>query len=198
MRISVVMILVIDGYNVLKNVLHPNYVTDSHRKQFINQLGRYGKKKGHKMVLVFDGGPWERPDQDLVDGVYVVYSGVNQTADHYIKDYLQRYKAYDILLVSTDRELGRYASRLNMHSIDSIDFYELLRHEIADENEPKQSQQLIKTVQVDRAQVDALMAEGSKVVPHKSEEEPLARKRKSPSRRPSKKERSAVEKIKKL
>ena len=52
------MIIVVDAYNLLRSV--PPYkknISDKERAYFIAQLSAYGKRKGHKMVIVFDGGP---------------------------------------------------------------------------------------------------------------------------------------------
>ena len=50
------MIILIDGYNLLKQRNPGIYVEDSVREQFIRLLGAYHKRRGHVMMLIFDGG----------------------------------------------------------------------------------------------------------------------------------------------
>ena len=78
------MLLLIDAYNVLKRVTPSVIVDERERSRFVEQLGRYAKKKQHKIVLVFDGGFSGRATQERLFGIYVVYSGFEQTADDYI------------------------------------------------------------------------------------------------------------------
>ncbi len=47
------MVIVIDGYNVLKQ-LHDEIVSSEERSRYITTLKRYAKKKTHTIILVFD------------------------------------------------------------------------------------------------------------------------------------------------
>ncbi len=66
------MIILIDGYNVLKQVYPSTQISEAQRQQFINQLRSYGKIKQHKVVLVFDAGPFDRPTKNILR-VYLWY-----------------------------------------------------------------------------------------------------------------------------
>src|SRR5579863_9041291 len=102
------MIIVVDAYNLLRSV--PPYkktITDRERVAFIAQLSAYGRRKGHKIVIVFDGGPYEWPHKENGKTVQIVYSGIHESADDYIKEYVDAHKAKDLLLVSSDSELNR-------------------------------------------------------------------------------------------
>ena len=199
------MIIVIDGYNVLKQMLVNGYVSEHQKKQFINQLSVYGKRKGHKIVLVFDGGPYEWPDKDRINNVYVIHSGVNESADEYIKRYLTEHKVEDLLLVSTDRDLCKHAWRMKIESIDATDFYKLLQYDTNAktkyeiETQKNNARELVKLTKNDHPELDIIMKEATKIVPRKSEDKLVVKhERKSPSRTPSKKERRMLKKIKKL
>src|SRR5437016_701581 len=113
------MIIVIDGYNLLRTV--PPYkktITDTERKQFIAQLGRYGRAKGHKIVVVFDGGPYEWPIKEKQsNNVLLIYSGIHESADDCIRHYLEMHRTQDIVLVTSDRELNNYAAQFSITSI---------------------------------------------------------------------------------
>lgn len=124
------MIIVIDGYNVLKQVMTTRVVGAQERKAFIVQLGTYASRKKHEIVLVFDGGPHEWPHSELYAGVKVVYSGARQTADDYISSYFETHKNQEIVLVSSDHELNSIASDKGIASIDSCSFYTLFKDTI--------------------------------------------------------------------
>ena len=51
------MIIIIDGYNVLKKI-YPSSgsVTEPQRNAFINSVSRYSDTKGHKTYIVFEIG----------------------------------------------------------------------------------------------------------------------------------------------
>src|SRR5260221_7699482 len=126
------MIIVVDAYNLLRSV--PPYkktITDKERVQFIAHLSAYGRRKGHKVVIVFDGGPHEWPFKEQMKRVTVVYSGIHESADDYIKEYIEAHHMKDLLLVSSDAELNRWADRLNIPSIDSAIFCQLMHQELS-------------------------------------------------------------------
>ena len=97
---KILMILVIDAYNVLKSVFWKNHISESLRNQFIKQLAGYARKKGHKIVVVFDVGPYDYVTKDRIKGIAVIYSGVHESADDVIKRYLKEHSAKDLWLVS--------------------------------------------------------------------------------------------------
>lgn len=192
------MIIIIDGYNVLKQVHHIVQVPESVRAQFIKQLGAYAKYKGHKITLVFDGGSYEWPHKESIHGVYVIYSGHKETADEYIKRYVKSFKQNDLLLVSTDRALGRAAHILGVQSIDAADFYAILQdttRSIAPTRIPKQGK-AVKMGDQKLAELDALMEEMNKV---ETKTEDLVGKRSVIKQNAmSKNEKKMLQKIKKL
>jgi len=194
------MILLIDGYNVLKQVFPAQIIGERQRKKFIENLGRYGKKRQHKIVLVFDAGPYERSWQEKVAGVYVVYSGTLETADDYIKRYLEEHRELDILLVSSDRELRSAAARWSIESMRAPEFYkivqEFLKSGVA---QAVKKTDVVKTSEEKNVDLDEIMREGSKVVQSKVDDfVKLKRSRKSKAHRPSKKEQKKLKKLKKL
>ena len=88
------MIILIDGYNLLKQRNPGIYVEDSVREQFIRLLGAYHKRRGHVMMLIFDGGTHLWPIQENKAGIVVIYAGNGKSADDYIKYYIV-YKLYE-------------------------------------------------------------------------------------------------------
>ena len=195
------MIIVVDAYNLLRSV--PPYkksITDKERAHFIAQLSAYGRRKGHKIVIVFDGGPHEWPFKENMKVVTVVYSGIHESADDYIKEYIDAQRTQDLLLVSSDNELNRWAERLNIPSIDSSTFYQLMYQELSTKQVVSGKQhEVVKLHDNDMSYVDTLMMEASKTVPQKSEDVTIKPKRHHDKKDElNKSERALLKKLKKL
>ena len=120
------MIIIVDGYNVLKHLSKGGNVDARDRDQFIAQLGRYAKRKQHKIQVVFDGGPHGLPSAENDRGVRVIFAGGSETADDTIARMLKELSGKDVLLISTDRGLGDRARRLNIPTLDAADFCEFI------------------------------------------------------------------------
>src|ERR1700735_5565234 len=117
------MIIVLDSYNILKQVFAPDQVHEAVRKSFINKLIKYAHEKNHYMVIVFDGGPHKFPHKAVGKKIEVIYVGTLQTADDYIKDYIQKHQSKDLLLVTSDRELVQFAGRYQVQVVPGDTFY---------------------------------------------------------------------------
>ena len=196
------MIIIVDAYNLLRAApLYKKTITDQERAKFIAQLSVYGRRKGHKIIIVFDGGPYEWQYKEGKKTITIVYSGIHESADDYIKEYVEVHHAKDLLLVSSDAELNRWAARHNIPSIDSSSFYYLLHQELsAKETTFAKQQELIKFA-YDNANddIDALMQEASKNVPTKSEDfASTSKNRSSKKEQSNKQERALLKKLNKL
>ena len=200
------MIIIVDAYNLLHAM--PGYrktMTDKERAHFIAQIAAYGRRKGHKMIIVFDRGPYEWPFKETMKAVQVVYSGMHQTADDYIKEYIDAHKAQDILLVSSDSDLNRYAQYHTISSIDSALFSQLLHEELAAKNSAavQRKSEVVKLVQDDefcsaaQEMLDKLMMQASKKIIEKSEDYVQHNKAQNKNTM-SKEERILLKKLKKL
>jgi len=195
------MIIIVDGYNVLRGVLDGREAGAQLRNQFLTQLGRYARRKKHKISLIFDGGSSHMPEKTEQHGISVVYSGYIDTADDLIKKKLTELNGKDVLLVSSDRELNSWAAKYDMPSIEAVDFYELLQSALealpevaADTTLP--AIQLSDGVEHD---LDRLMEEATRVVPVKQQDMiGRAEMRTSPSYKQSKINRKLLDILKKL
>ena len=195
------MILVIDAYNVVKQAHSAPHISESEKQQFIKELGWYAKKKGHAIIAVFDGGSGERPEKERMHGIQVVHTGIHQSADEWIKDYFMQHQTYDMLLVSTDRELNRFVARLAFQSLDAMDFYALMRQALknAASYQPTSSNLVVKIQEESNPLLDVVMEHASQKILHKSEDvQPKKNDRSSNARQLSKKERQILRKLKKL
>ena len=166
------MIIVVDAYNLLHAM--PSYkktLTDQERNRFIKQLGTYGRRKGHKMIVVFDGGHFEWPNKERLHSVHVVYSGIHESADDYIKEYLHIHRSQEILLVSSDREINRVADNLSIASINSFDFYQLLRDALQEKGlVGGSSEDIVKMTDETNCVVYELMINAAKNMPTKADD----------------------------
>lgn len=192
------MVLVIDAYNVLKSSGLHEYIEDNDQERFIRLLGKYGKRKEHAIVIVFDGGHYIHPFRATRHGATVVYSGMKESADTYIKRYLRENKERDLLLISSDRELALLASQLGVISMNAIEFYELVRQEMRREHAPSSNQPAVKLTDREQPELDMLMyASGTP----RAKSDDVAPDAKQKTKKPhilSKAERAMMKKIKKL
>ena len=115
------MIIIIDGYNLL-NLIHGPNVSEMQRSACINLLGRYIKKRQHKMIIVFDAGPCIYPMQEKQHGVTVIYSGSYQSADDSIIKFVQENHQKELLVISADRELLGQVVANNAHTLEPLVF----------------------------------------------------------------------------
>lgn len=174
------MIIVIDGYNVLKQLVTTHFSNDKERASFIARLSAYVAHKHHQVVVVFDGGPYEWPYSAYNAGVQVVYSGAHHSADEYICDYIERNKHSEMVLVSSDRMLNSFASTAGVPSIDSHSFYALLMQALHEKShkeyrgqqaKKRYNDRVIKLHENSSAELDACMEEAARTVPRKKEDD---------------------------
>lgn len=125
------MILLIDGYNVLKQAFPGSKnVLDKQRAAFINQLAYYKLKKVATItdiVVVFDAGPLLHATREIRGGVVVIFSGQKSSADDWIAQYAEKHRNKDILLISSDRKLGDVCQRYGVKTMPAQEFYAIVR-----------------------------------------------------------------------
>ncbi len=167
--------LIIDGYNLL-HVTHSLMRLSSvqlrwERDRLIDQLSAYQKLKPSGITVVFDGwlGGWAAEKRERQKGVEVIYSRLGEKADEVIKR-LVREKGSGAIVVTSDREISRFAERIDAAVVPSEQFQEKLEG-------------------------FSSKVEGSL---DEDEEEEKGTKKKGLSRRPSKKEKRARAALRKL
>lgn len=121
------MIIIIDGYNVLKLLYGGLHIGEAIRTRFLKQLISYGNRKGHTLLLIYDGGPDARSNEEKHGNVIVIFAGHRQTADDYIKHYIDTHRNSELVLVSNDRELSSYAQHKEVPSINVSTFCERMQ-----------------------------------------------------------------------
>lgn len=199
------MIIVVDGYNLLKHVFHRvKGKLDRQRRQLIKELGFYKKKKDKlsAIVLVFDGGRESRATREIVSGITVVFSGQHESADDWIVDYVERHSGKEMMLVTRDRELiSRCQNVCEVASLNVVGFYDIVQNELLEEvgteMQVRDEGGIIKYKDGESEALDILMEHAPMEVYEKSDI-PVVAKKKGRDRTPSKREKILIEKLRKL
>jgi uncharacterized protein len=167
--------LIIDGYNLLhvsRSLIHLNAIQLRwERDRLIDQLSTYQKLKPCGITVVFDGwqGGWSTEKRERKKGVELIYSKLGEKADEVIKR-LVKGEGSGAIVITSDREVTRFAERMAIPVIPSEQFQEKL--------------------EVSTDKLEEIFEEG--------EEEGKGLKKKGLSRRLSKKEKRAKAALRKL
>jgi len=216
------MIIVIDGYNLLKHIFpSEKKASEQQRQFFIRQLAYYKHKKQHEikeLIVVFDAGPQRHATREIKSGIVIMFSGQKSSADLWIGDYVKRTKGQEIVVVTTDKALSSLCQINGATVIRSADFYELvyqcLLEDAAAENREPELLDLHKYDElnvaidvlderestIDQESLDLLMEQASMSMPKDVNEKDLYEQKhtKGNPQTPSKKEKHQLAKLKKL
>jgi uncharacterized protein len=166
--------LLIDGYNLLhvdRILTHFNAIQlQRERDHLIDQLSAYRSLRQMEITVVFDGwqGGWPLERRERKKGIEVVFSKLGEKADEVIKR-LVREKGAGVTVISSDRELSRYAEKMAAAAVSSDQFKE---------------------------KMERALTRGTQTL--EDEEESRGEKRKGPSRMLSKREKRMRSALKKL
>jgi predicted RNA-binding protein with PIN domain len=115
--------LIIDGYNLIRQSDSFRRLDarslEKGREALLKRLAEYKKVRGHPITVVFDG--WGSFNPFSTDtrhkGISVVFTGKGQLADDWIKRKVKQLQYGAV--VTSDREVGRYAERQGVPAIAS-------------------------------------------------------------------------------
>ena len=162
----------IDGYNLLHVGRSPKTLADLERERehLVNLLSSYRRRRPCEVTAVFDGwqGGWVTEQRERNKGIDLIFSRRGEKADEVIKRMVAG-KGSGVVVVTSDREVSRFAERMAVPVIPSEQFL----------------------ARIEQTAVRPEKEEGS-------EEEERGDRKKGPSRRLSKKERrrrAALEKL---
>ena len=159
------MIILVDAYNLLKTVLHVKFISDVQRAQFLQLFAKYAQHRpANSIILVFDGGQDLYEVEDFFQQMTIVYAGSLQSADDVIKKRLYKLRSQDVLLVTCDRDIRRYAAQHNIESLGSVEFYTMLQTSMQQQayQQVVIAQTICKTSDDDNEDLDRLMELGSR------------------------------------
>jgi predicted RNA-binding protein with PIN domain len=123
--------LIIDGYNLLhvnRFLIRLNSIQlQWERDRLIDELSAYQKLKPCRITVVFDGwqGGWSTEKRERRGGIEVIFSRLEEKADEVIKR-LVREKGSGVMVITSDREVQRFAERMAVSVISSEQFREKL------------------------------------------------------------------------
>jgi len=123
--------LIIDGYNLLhvsRSLIHLNAIQLRwERDRLIDQLSTYQKLKPCGITVVFDGwqGGWNTEKREKKKGIELIYSKLGEKADEVIKR-LVKGEGSGAIVITSDREVTRFAERMAIPVIPSEQFQEKL------------------------------------------------------------------------
>jgi predicted RNA-binding protein with PIN domain len=137
------------------------------------------------MTVVFDGwrGGWVTEKRERKKGIDLIFSKLGETADEVIKR-LVKERGSGAVVVTSDRDISRYAQRLSVAVIPSDQFRERIDHSSLQGEAPR----------LQGGASSRLAREGREAF----EEEETGSSKKGPSRRLSKKEKRLRAALKKL
>lgn len=160
------MIIIIDGYNVLKTVFQKTMISEKERTAFLALLGRYSKKRNHKIIVVFDAGPDYYKTEHKEHGITVWFSGQLSIADALIMDYIKNNKQKDLLVVTADTEIISCAASYSLVTLSPIVFYKKIKDAFvsAADADTFKNETLIKLSEEKDETLDALMKEAAGMV----------------------------------
>ena len=121
--------LIIDGYNLLHVGRSPVQITseDLHltRDRLIEGLALYRQMRPCNITVVFDGwqGGWATERKERRRGLDILFSRLGETADEVIRRLIKE-KGSGVVVVTSDREISRYAEKLSAAVIPSDRFRE--------------------------------------------------------------------------
>ncbi|MFA6066209.1 MAG: NYN domain-containing protein [Candidatus Babeliaceae bacterium] len=190
------MILIIDAYNILKNIFHNVLISEKQRRAFIDLITKYAHTKKHTIYIVFDGNSSD-VNQSHNHSVSIIYSGYNKSADQVIISLVEKLPEKDnILLISSDNNLKKTARTHAVASCDSVEFYKYITQDVTHKQLQKnKSPHTHKyTHHASSTELDELMH--TSIVVHK-DETPIAKPTKN-AYTASKEERKLNKIIKKL
>jgi len=122
-------IVLVDGYNVLKHWpqfdRQLNTQFDLARGQLIRMIGNFADYQGHRVIVVFDAGKrnLHRPTSKNQEGVEVVYTKRDQTADDYISEWIEAYRGDEhVEVVTSDQLLSEIVQELGASVRTTFEF----------------------------------------------------------------------------
>ena len=138
---KVSMLIIIDGYNLIRQSVelrrYERKGLEAGRNALLARLTEYGKIKNHQITVVFDGiqSGWAEEGRDRAGRINIIYSRHGEKADDVIKR-LAAHSGEEIVVVSSDREISSYVTRLGRTSLSSPEFETILDKTIAADFSP--------------------------------------------------------------
>ena len=133
--------LIVDGYNLVGVKGTMGRDLEAQRSKLILDLKRYHEIKGYPIVVVFDGwGSDSSQTSEQTDGgVRVIFSRHGEKADAVIKRLALKLKS-GCVVVSSDREVARYAEANDAVAVPAGEFDRRLRTALQSGSDQKEEE----------------------------------------------------------
>lgn len=120
--------VIVDGYNLIGSRSGLRGALEKKRKELLNELQEYQKRKALPITVVFDGGGsgWGHEVRERVGGITVIFSQQGQKADDVIIR-LAREVGSGCIVVTSDREVQKSIESFGAVPIYSGEFHAKLR-----------------------------------------------------------------------
>ncbi|MCU0276305.1 MAG: NYN domain-containing protein [Acidobacteria bacterium] len=120
---------IIDGNNLIGSAPDFSLGDPEARGRMVSTIKKFQESKNTKVTVVFDGEPQGSERHNPINAkMQVIYPRYGQSADDEIKRILEGYRhVKETILVTTDRELKTFAKEMGVRTINSIEFYYLLK-----------------------------------------------------------------------
>jgi len=143
--------LVIDGYNLLhvnRSLINLNSTRlQWERERLIDRLSTYQGHKSCGITVVFDGWQegWSTETREKKKGIEVLFSKLGEKADEVIKRFVKE-KGSGTIVITSDRDVARFAQRMGIPVIASEQFREKLEGGSSDmpEESPEEEENEMK------------------------------------------------------
>lgn len=124
--------IIIDGYNLIKQSdslrRFERFGLEEGRNELIRRLSNFKKKRGHEIIVVFDGWISGSPKEERQKegGIAIIYSKKGEKADEVIKRIAKK-SDREIIVVTSDRSIADSISRSGGVAISSPEFEEKIQ-----------------------------------------------------------------------
>ena len=121
--------LIIDGYNLIyAGRLLPSATShdlERERDHLVDQLSSYRQTRPYQITVVFDGwrGGWAAEKRERKKGIELIFSSLGEKADEVIKRLIKE-KGPGAIVITSDRDIARFAERIAVSVIPSDQFRE--------------------------------------------------------------------------
>ena len=141
------MAYIVDGNNLIGSAPDFSLGDPESRGKMVSLIRKFQESKNTKITVVFDGEPQGSELKNPINAkLTVVYPRYGLTADDEIKHILDNYQQLkEIVLVTTDRELKKYAKDKGARTINSIEFYFTLKKAFLSQGKKEETLKRVNT-----------------------------------------------------
>jgi predicted RNA-binding protein with PIN domain len=120
---------IIDGNNLIGCAPDFSLADPEARGRMVSIIKKFQESKNTKVTVFFDGAPQGGERLNPINSkLTVVYPRYGLSADDEIKKILEHYRhVKETILVTTDRELKIFAKDMGIRTVNSIEFYYMLK-----------------------------------------------------------------------